>query len=377
MSYNDKKNENIEIDDMNIRSHLDTSLELSGISVSEDLINRTLEAIKKQTAGQPAEESQAGSKSVTKKVIPWNRYIRGFAGVAAAVVVVAAGYSFLSNGGLFSKKDANFSANSLVAEDSTANTAAEGTTDGSAALSAPSESSNATAKTDENTTNDATSAGAADGETSQNTSTDSTPETTTQFTVEADTALGSDEAGNTGSADTSASSAADSSATYGIAADRAMTATAPAVTGTADSTASSDIAASLAVQPTAILGIAGNTTLTFRDIFLPEPEKAEYIKITDVVSGTSITLTDQTQIADFYSIMDKHQFTYSSKTSADQNYSVEINDPQMSATYVMSIGEHITVSYSDKDVSSVSSYDVADSALLTQNLQAFIAKYSK
>ena len=46
MSYDKIKINIKEVDELNIKSHLNTSLEAEGISVSEDLINRTLEAIK-------------------------------------------------------------------------------------------------------------------------------------------------------------------------------------------------------------------------------------------------------------------------------------------------------------------------------------------
>ena len=46
MSFDQKKRSDIKVDELNIKSHLNTSLETEEISVSEDLINRTLEAIR-------------------------------------------------------------------------------------------------------------------------------------------------------------------------------------------------------------------------------------------------------------------------------------------------------------------------------------------
>lgn len=48
MNFDKNKSDYSKLDDMNIKSHLNTSLEMSGISVSEDLIQRTLQAIKEQ-----------------------------------------------------------------------------------------------------------------------------------------------------------------------------------------------------------------------------------------------------------------------------------------------------------------------------------------
>ena len=113
MSNNDKKMKNIDIDDMKIKSHLNDSLEMSGISVSEDLINRTLEAIKKQ----PVEIVNHIDSDSKVKIIPWTRYIRTVAGVAAAVIVVVVGYQ-LAGQGLLSKSSKD-SANVELAADQT------------------------------------------------------------------------------------------------------------------------------------------------------------------------------------------------------------------------------------------------------------------
>lgn len=48
MSFEQKKRSEPDMDKLNIKYHLNASLETEGISVSEDLINRTLDAIKKQ-----------------------------------------------------------------------------------------------------------------------------------------------------------------------------------------------------------------------------------------------------------------------------------------------------------------------------------------
>ena len=39
MNFDDKEKEQLDFEQLNIKSHLNTSMELKGISVSEDLIN--------------------------------------------------------------------------------------------------------------------------------------------------------------------------------------------------------------------------------------------------------------------------------------------------------------------------------------------------
>ncbi|NLK75602.1 MAG: hypothetical protein GX288_09990 [Clostridiales bacterium] len=86
MSYKSMDNRDYEIDELNIKSHLNTSLGKSGINVSEDLIQRTLDAINKET-------------DIHKKPIKASsnlKYIRNIAGIAAALLVVVGGLNVLN-----------------------------------------------------------------------------------------------------------------------------------------------------------------------------------------------------------------------------------------------------------------------------------------
>ena len=94
MNFDNRDKDDINFDDMDIRSHLNTSLDVRGISVSEKLIQKTLQAIKDQpemNQDLQDETSKEGRKA------PWGRYVRGFAGVAAAALVLLAGYQGLAS----------------------------------------------------------------------------------------------------------------------------------------------------------------------------------------------------------------------------------------------------------------------------------------
>ncbi len=91
MNSNQTK-QNIEKDDMNLKMHLNTSLENSGISVSAALINRTLTAIKNQSDNTPAIEE---IKQPETKIIPWTRYLRNLTAVAAAGLILVMGLNSL------------------------------------------------------------------------------------------------------------------------------------------------------------------------------------------------------------------------------------------------------------------------------------------
>lgn len=97
-----------EFDDLkNIKSQLDHSLELSEIHVSEELLQRTLEAIKK--AQEDPTSVEIPLDSTIKKRNLWMKYIRNAAAVAAAFIIFVGGFSILNaNTGLLD--GVNFSA---------------------------------------------------------------------------------------------------------------------------------------------------------------------------------------------------------------------------------------------------------------------------
>lgn len=406
MKSKDKSKENIEIDDMNIKSHLDTSLDLNGISVSEDLINRTLEAIKKQTAVQPMEEKNLTNLEKRKRVIAWNKYIRSFAGIAAAAVIIVAGYHLVNNIPTGNEKT-EFSADSLVSEDIVNQEV--GTAESGDINSTLSASMVPKMAEDESTKMDGASTGSTEANDNSGLSANSTTEAVTapQFTIAAGVLAedsGEGTSGTTGSTgDKTKVGVTSNDTTYGLAdttpsdsdnsdtnrstlgstapndqADNSSTSdTASIVKSKLAVSATSDLASITSDQPASAQGLVGDTFLTFRGIFLSEPEQAEYVMITDEVSNISVTLTDQADIQDFYSVMDKHQFTYNTEATTGQNYTVEISDPQMEVTYLMTVGDHIVVDYSNKNVANQSVYDAVDNNLLKQDLQNLIIKYNK
>lgn len=334
MNYNKDKQENIEVDDMKIKSHLNASLDLSGISVSEDLINRTLEAIKKQTLEQQVTEDSETAKEEQKKVIPWNRYIRTFAGVAAAAIVVVAGYGIINAGLIGSKKSAN--STEMTALDRTFDAATESAADSTmSAVPDSAADTTITATTDTIGTEDAAAA-------SEESVASSLQESTTEaplFTITADTDLAAADAGE---------------GTTGYAGETVVGATAPMLKGT-DS----------------------ENVLAFRDIFLADPALAKSITIADNINQTSVTLTSEAEVLDFYTVMDQQQFSYAAEATASPDYTIEITAAPDDALYTMKIGEHITVDYSGGGTASQSLYDALDIEALKLSLIDLLTKYSR
>jgi hypothetical protein len=334
--YNKDKRNEIEMDEFNIKSHLNTSLDLSGINVSEDLINRTLAAIKEHSAEN--KEPQTGFEENSKKVIPWNRYVRGFAGVAAAVLIVAVGYNVMKQVPLGSQK--NSTKSTQFEEKAAYDSASEDSADGNNMFSAAEDSATASESADANST------AIDDLEAPE-------AETSIQYTITAtDTTLSKEDgAGTTGS-----------EGETGIADTQAM--------DVDQEEESPKISASMRNSEEI-------SPLSFREIFLPNPVNAEYITIKDEANNTSISLTDQASILDFYSVMDQHQFTYANGDTSNQSYTVEVKSPEPQALYTLIVGQTIIVRYTEGDLVSENIFMVADENLFKQNLDEFYKKYSE
>jgi hypothetical protein len=335
MNYNGKdKNDKIELDELNIKSHLNTSLDLSGISVSEDLINRTLAAIKEQALSGEDEVTQTSIMEPTKKIIAWNRYIRGFAGVAAAVVVVVVGYNLIQRIPFGMKQSSDSSAPEIAVTMDNATEAApsQGTT------GEENQILGATAvedKEDEIPYTITAEAGALDDE-----------------STDADKGVGLSESGEEG--DTiSATENADLKS-----ADRNMTQT-------------QEFAAETPSTDNVV-------TYTFREIFLPTPEQAEYITISDNRSAASITLTQPDDIEAFYLIMDSYQYSSTGTDSMiEPNYTVEMKSPELGALYTMLIGRNLTVRYTQGESTIENIYYVVDDTEFKQGLEEFFVEQSE
>lgn len=336
MNYNNEKS-NIEQDDMNIRSHLNASLDFNGISVSEDLINRTLQAVQAASQQQDNKQDIADSKSRTQRKAPWIAYARTFAGVAAAVLIFVAGYGLLNTAGNM-KSDMNSQGKDSVAADM-----AKTTNEKSDSVEYA-----ATGSTDDGEIADAD---AAQDEVNMTSLAESKQEEQEVNKSEADASL------STGEEDALAAGADDTVGSPGIVSDAI------------------DTPMSSARPPQSLDRVE---YLAFRDIFLTDPVLTQSVTVTDEVAGTFITLTSPEDISALYSVMDKYQFLYETDASVEIDYTIEIMVPdENEAVYTIAVGSSIIIDYTDKDISGHSIYKVQDSSLLLQDMKEFFGIHNK
>lgn len=93
MSFEQNKKNALEIDELNIGSHLNSSLELDGINVTEDLIARTMEAINMQST---KDSDSINEDTKQSKPISIYKKTQFLVKVAAAVLILVVGIKAVS-----------------------------------------------------------------------------------------------------------------------------------------------------------------------------------------------------------------------------------------------------------------------------------------
>lgn len=324
MSFEENKKHKLEFDDMNIKLHLNTSFDVEGIQVSEDLINRTLNAIRVQATETLHKENLAEKKE--HKVLHWNRYVRSFASVAAAVLILFVGYNAVRM--LGSEKQNNMSTKGSPSYDSQANMESE--------MTASKE------KTDMDT---------ADSGTADN---------AINFTAKADMSV-ADETDNSGASyQMETEQAEDGARVPQNAAEVKM------------AVEDNDLKIAVTEKGNEPLAIAGYE-ISFYEICPIPQEEAETVAITDRLEGASVMLSDSETIKRFYSVMNGHGFKETSGAISGSSYIIEISSRNASCT--LNVGENmITSSYVGKDMQTEITYNVNDEQKLIEDLKGFISE---
>lgn len=365
-------------DDNSIKSHLNTSLELEGITVSEELIAKTLSRIKSQddlkpetVQADPVKHNSTEQKVKTDK-LNWfrYRYPRVLAGAAAAVIVVAVGLGYISGIG---KNDYKNLSTAPIAEDSVAN------------RSIASDEASASKEKTQDTTGSTSNTGAispAAQEIAPIYGVESAEATDT--TAEADGTAADQQ--DTASSENKSTSAADSEAEDTAAAKIAfadlsvandgtkaakssepVTSGNPSVTGGGDSADSQQSVASL------LSDYDGNTVMTFGEIVPAPTEDISVIKITDTENNVEITLNSTEDIGEFLKLMEAQNFTVGTEAPNTCSYSVEITSLQTGEiSFTMKIGDTVSVSSVNSEVASEAYYNSNDITSLKNSMKDFV-----
>jgi hypothetical protein len=342
MSYNDNRNNDkkTKYDDMNLKEHLNTSLDLDGISVSEELFQRTLAAIKEQQVQREEHGGAEGEEKFGRKIVSWNRYVRGLAGVAAALILVVVGYNVVKQMPIVKNEttsmdeaapEANLMMDQSASEEERTNMAVEAP----AAASATADTSAKEAKQAESEEN-------------------------SEYSIAADNFAeeGNDAAAKLDESDTNTGQEGIDGETM--------------ITMIPNEVKTHDFSTTLRGAD------ASAVTYTLRNILLLTPEEAEYITISNNISGNSITLTALEDIQAFYLIMDTHQFTDGGQEEADEeDYTVEMKNTNTQALYTMYLGSNLLVRCIQGDNVTENVYYPDDGTLLKHDIETFLQEYSE
>ena len=315
MNFDDKEKEQLDFEQLNIKSHLNTSMELKGISVSEDLINRTLKAINNQTVEKQDQPPLNSQQAELRKSFSINKFVRGFAGVAAAAIIVVAGTQLLNGNIGGSKKDLAIDMNSTAMEQKSS------------------------------------SENAGYGDESYSTLQDDTAKYESAQTEDAEVSFD----------------------------DNMLT---------SDAGEQEDESNAIALAPEAttegvdFTGVTSSTEiekskLSFTQLLAPELTGTSAVELTKAEDNITVTLTDKKDIEEFYLAMEKHQFTASTVAPVNIVFQMELTNTEQNLTYLISVGDHLQIEYSDAQTTSMSTYDVVDMDGFQQDLKNLIDKYSK
>ncbi len=382
----------LEKDDLEIKSYLNSSLDLMGVYVSEDLISKTLAAIKQADTENQESNSASGNlqqvnntdeavnhkkdRGIAANKVTWRKYIRRFAGVAAAVLVLTAGINFTKMGAKLEKGPANGSSAGY---------------DMKTAVSDTADTSTSTQKQD----------GAAGAASTQEAPTVTQAALAPEYNANLFRSYGNlskQAAGDSNQKEAveskekdSAASAANEDRGAGSLLEKPEKASFPlddmegeendsTVSGTGNNSDSSyleDNKLAQGITPPA-LGLGQKKYIDFTDFFLKDEAQAEYIKITDMLNNTEITLTAQSDIADFYEVMEQQQYTGTVNLLTTDNYSIKVKSrKQEGIAYSILIGDSIMVNDNTGYTVKQSNYTTDDIAALVAKLDEFFHKLSQ
>ncbi len=357
--------ENTKNDDIYIKKHLNSSFDLSSISVSEDLINRTLNAIRDR-------EENLKDKIETAKAVKWYKNMRVISGIAVAVLLLVAGINTIGRMGVKYDKSTEDAGKSVAYDTSAAD---EGTTDlasggglekemefkaieesKSETQTAADVPPDADVDTDDASFNMASSIlekGAADnGNSDQMDNGDQVPDNTSPITsIPKDAKDPSSEDSSNESSEMASSEGtakASDSISYGREAND-------------KDNESDDI-------ETSVTTLENESNMTFSDIFIADPEEVDFMFLKDVVNNTEIYLTSEDEIDALYSLMDQHLFIKDTQLNPSDGYIIEIKMSESEELNTIHVGGGI-------NINSIT-YRVEDEALLIEELSDFYLKNS-
>lgn len=333
MNFNNKNSDNINFDDLNIKTHLNNSLDLNGICVSEELIQKTLQAIKEQSSTNiDLEENHKKRKEIS---IPWNIYIRSLTGVAAAALLLFVGYQ-VANSTLFNATKGNM-------ENRTADMAKEESVQQDIFV------------TMENAVDDA--ANGIDGTDTSYGATEYKMDATGKAEIEMSATPADKETNTELNIDL-----AEKDSDQGLMRE--------------DVTIKSSLSGVIEEENYSITGEHDLSNLFgFQEILPLTVEQITKITITDEVNQKSLTLLEQKDISELYSLMKRYQYSGSAGIHDNNMYYTIAMETTDDIHAIVRLGAVLTIESSDGEVSSMSGYNVVNHEELLRELNVFISKY--
>lgn len=328
MSFEQKIRNDLERDKFNINYHLNTSLEAEGISVSEDLIRRTMDAIKLNEVS----DSDMVKDTYGHKRPFYLRHAKALVSLAAAALLLFVGFSAFKNFPYLGKKDMN-------AENSAKYDYSGSTEKFSLATREASDDSVAYQTTEEGN------------------------EAAFKADLPADAAA--DTGADVGTLDSKLAIARDNNGEGDVENGETQDLDMLTAADAKDKMDETQLSEHIASYP--------EYMLTFTDIAVTEAAFVKEIKVTSNATADFKIINDEEEIDAFYSVMTHHSFMHS--TEADEDILYIINITSEDKEEQINIGETVlTVDITHDDTAAHSVYSVADHSLLLKDISDLLGE---
>lgn len=315
-------------DEFHIKSHLNSSLDLREIKVSEELIQRTLKAIKEEESDRIDKDVTEDSLQSPHKRIEWIKYARILAGTAAAVIILVVG---INSAGMGKKGSPDMNV-SIVSEKSAEDRIMASDSTGTAAAGMETNESEGEAPKFKEFAMSKDSDPSSEAANEEDASTDSSA-----LADSNDTSVLKNSASPTASADTYAFNDRSSSDSAQSPGPTNMPGGYHAEAGTGS-----------AEEQMGIAAIAGDgnlaENLSFQDIVPATLVQISSITITDVTDKRETALTMQVDIQDFYNTLEQQKYSTGTAIDNSYRYTIKAYDSDSKGLFTLEVGDTVTIS---------------------------------
>lgn len=347
-------------------------------------------------------------KKKNKIHIKWDKYVRNIVKIAVIVLIIIFGFNFVKETYIKSKSANQNSITSMSGSSSksgsskgssSTNSSSGNQSQMAGAAGMPNSSSVSTTKSESNSNSTSNSSLTASTDSSQAEKSQSTVSDTKVALTDSQAASSSNTQGTASSTQTISSFSNSASSNVNVKSGSSSGSSSTGIVSNSDTAGKTDTKettggadASGAADPSDNSKTSGDTTAQndsvgtasiddsnsegkFTKIFPVDVKQVKSIKITKESDKTLIAISTQEDIKNFYSVMNKYQYSTNRYVSLTSDYTIKF-ESQDGITYTLDVSEDsITISYTKRDKVNRSFYLASQEKQLLSSLDEFCKKY--